>query len=310
MRSRRKKVAMKRNLQGIALCAIILASLSTGCSTLSSSQPPTPTPMPSGMVEVGGYELYYECSGQGTPTVILESGSGGDSSAWDAVINGIEGATRVCAYDRANLGRSDKAPGPRTYHDMTRDLQVLLEKAHIGGPYILVGHSMGGMLVRIFADQHPGEVAGVVLVDSAHPDMGLRLLACLPPESASEPETIGYMRRWFTWMSDSSHEPPFIDSEVQNSLVSNQQVRDVESLGDLPLVVISQAPDIPGLGYQIIASSEIDACLRETWQDMQGELAGLSSITSRLTAKGGHMIPVEQPELIVQAINDLVEEVR
>jgi pimeloyl-ACP methyl ester carboxylesterase len=193
---------------------------------------------------------------------------------------------------------------------MTRDLQVLLEKAHIGGSYILVGHSMGGMLVRIFADQHPGEAVGVVLVDSAHPDMGLHLLACLPPEFADEPENIQYLRQWFTWMSDSSHEPLSRDSEAINTLVSNQQVRDVDTLGDLPLVVISQAPNIPGLGYQIDTSPEIDACLRQTWQNMQGTLAGLSSNTSRLTAEGGHGIPVEQPELIVQAIADLVEQER
>jgi pimeloyl-ACP methyl ester carboxylesterase len=260
------------------------------------------------MVEVGGYELYYECSGQGSPTVILEAGGGVDSSYWADVFDGVKGTTRVCKYDRANLGRSDKVPGPRTFHDTTRDLQVLLEKAHIGGPYILVGHSMGGMLVRIFSHQHPGEVAGIVLVDSAHPDMGSRLLACLPPESADESETTRYLRQWFTWMSDSSRGAPFIDSEVLNALVGNRQVRDVETLGDLPLVVISQAPNIPGLGSGIVASAEIDACLRQTWQDMQGELAGLSSNTSRLTAWGGHMIPLEQPELIVQAITNLTEQ--
>jgi pimeloyl-ACP methyl ester carboxylesterase len=259
------------------------------------------------MVDVGGYELYYECSGQGTPTVILEAGSGGDSSAWAAVIHGIEGTTQVCAYDRANTGRSDKVPGPRTYHEMTHDLQVLLEKAHIGGPYILAGWSMGGNIVRIFADQHPGEVSGVVLVDSAHPDNGLRLLACLQPEPADESENIRYLRQWFTWMSDSTHEPLSRDSEGINTLVSNQQVRDVDTLGDLPLVVISQAPNIPALGYPIDVSPEIDACLQQTWQDMQGELEGLSSNANRLMARVGHGIPLEQPELIVQAIHDLIE---
>jgi pimeloyl-ACP methyl ester carboxylesterase len=292
---------MKRIFQSLVLCVIVLASLSAGCSTFSTS-------LPSGKVDVGGYELYYECSGQGSPTVILESGGGNDSSYWADVFDGVKGTTRVCKYDRANLGRSDKVPGPRTFHDTTRDLQVLLEKVHIGGPYILVGHSLGGMLVRIFAHQHPGEVAGIVLVDSGHPDMGSRLLDCLPPESADEPETTRYFRQYFTWMSDSSPESPFADSEALNGLVGNQQVRDVETLGDLPLVVISQAPNIPGLGSGKVASAEIDACLRQTWQDMQGELAGLSSNTSRLTAQGGHMIPLEQPEMIVQAIIDLIEQ--
>jgi len=301
---------MKRNSLSLVLSVVILATPLAGCSTSSHSLSPTPTPLPSGRVDVGGHELFYTCSGQGSPTVILEAGGGGDSTGWEGVIAGIEGTTRVCAYDRANLGRSDKAPGPRTFHDMTRDLQVLVEEAQIDGPYVLVGHSMGGSLVRIFAHQHPGEVAGLVLVDSAHPDMGSRLLACLPPQSADETETTRFFRQWFTWMSDSSRQSPFTDSEVLNTLVANQEVRDVETLGDLPLAVISQAPNIPGLGYGKVASAEIDACLRQTWQDMQGELAGLSSNTSRLTARGGHMIPLEQPGLIVQAITDLVEEVR
>jgi pimeloyl-ACP methyl ester carboxylesterase len=273
--------------------------------------------MPSGMVDVGGYSLYYECSGQGSPTVILESGGGGVSSYWADVVNGIKDITRVCMYDRANLGRSDRVSGTRTFYDMTRDLQALLENAHIGGPYILVGWSMGGMLVRIYADQHSKDVVGVVLLDSAHPDMGDRLMACLPPESADEPENIQFLRQYFTWMSDSSNGSPFTSGEgaEMDTRTNNQQSRAVSTLGDLPLVVISQAPNIPGLGLPMITSrgplpAEIDTCLQQIWQEMQGELAELSSNSTRLTARGGHMIPVEQPELMVQAIGELVSKVR
>ena len=293
------------------VCGFILALVMTACSSLSPT-PPTLTPMPSGMVDVGGYELYHTCSGQGSPTVILESGGGGDSTYWATVIDGIEGTTRVCAYDRANLGRSDSVRGPRTFQDMTRDLQALLENAHIGGPYILVGWSMGGMLVRVFADQHPGDVVGIVLVDSAHPDMGLRLLAGLPPESADEPANIRFLRRFFTWMSNSDGSS-FMNVEGVDTQASNQQARTAGPLGDLPLVVISQSPNIPGLGLSMITSkgplpAETDARLRQIWQDLQSELAGLSSNTTRLTAQGGHMIPIEQPELVVQAIAELVNE--
>ena len=93
---------------------------------------------------------------------------------------------------------------------------------------------------------------------------------------------------------------------------SIQQVRAVSTLGDLPLVVISQGPNVPGMGLPLLTDrgplpTEIEACLQQPWQDMQGELAGLSSNTTRLTARGGHMIAVEQPELVIQAIVDLVE---
>jgi pimeloyl-ACP methyl ester carboxylesterase len=266
------------------------------------------------MVDVGGHRLFLQCSGDGSPTVILESGGGADSSAWLEVMMGINTTTRVCAYDRANLGRSDTTTSPRTYREMTRDLQALLENAHIGGPYILVGWSMGGMLMRIFADEHPGEVAGVVLVDSGHPDMGQRLLACVPEESSGEPENIQFLRQFFTWMSQ-SNASGFPNVEGVDTYVNDQQAREVESVGDLPLVVISQGPNIPGLGLPMITAqgplpAEIDACLQQTWQDMQGELGGLSSNTTRLTALGGHMIPVEQPQLIIDAILGLLNEAR
>jgi pimeloyl-ACP methyl ester carboxylesterase len=303
---------MKKHTFQHMMSVTMLALLVIGCSSQAPvSQLPTATPMPSGMVDVGGYELFYQCSGQGSPTVILEAGGGLDSSVWAAVIDGLEGTTRVCAYDRAGLGRSDPLPGPRTFEEMTRDLQVLLEKAHIGGPYILVGWSMGGMLVRIFADQHPGEVAGVVLLDSAHPDMGLRLLACLPPELAGEPENIQYLRQWFMWMSGSNESPSFTIAENVDIRPGNQQARAVSTLGDLPLVVISQGPNVRGLGYDWgPLPTETEACLQQTWQDMQGELAGLSSNTTRLTARGGHGFPVEEPELVVDAILELVNEIR
>jgi pimeloyl-ACP methyl ester carboxylesterase len=264
------------------------------------------------MVDVGGYELYYKCTGQGSPTVILESGGGADSSYWTMVMAGIQGTTRVCAYDRANLGQSDRVPGPRTFQDMTRDLQALLGNAHIGGPYILVGWSMGGMLVRVFADEHPGDVVGIVLVDSAHPDMGPRLLAGLPPESADEPANVQFTRQFLAWM-DNSNGSSFPNAEGVDTGSSNQQVRDAGSLGDLPLVVISQAPNIPGLGLSMFTSKgplpvETDANIQQIWQDLQSELVGLSTNSTQLFARGGHMIPVEQPDLIVNAILKLMDD--
>jgi pimeloyl-ACP methyl ester carboxylesterase len=309
-------MSTRKSLLKCTLLAIP-ALLLTGCSISLKSPPPTPTPMPSGMVDVGGYSLYYECSGQGSPTVIMENGGGGAMSDWADVFDGIKNTTKVCMYDRANLGRSDSVSGTRTLYDMTRDLQALLKNGHIGGPYILVGWSFGGMLVRIYADQHPNDVVGVVLLDSAHPDMGDRLLACLPPESEGEAENVQFARQYTTWISDSSKGSPFTSGEGMgwDTRTNNQQARDVETLGDVPLVVISQAPNIPGLGLPLFTSrgllpAEIDACMQQTWQDMQDELAGLSSNTTRLTARGGHMIPIEQPELVVDAIKDLVEQLR
>lgn len=150
---------MKRFSLYFMMCTTILTLLLAACSAPSSTSP-TPTPMPAGLsgavsgrVDVGGYELHYKCIGQGSPTVILEAGGPSDSTYWDLVMIYYGEANRICAYDRANLGLSDKVSKPRTFEDMTRDLHALLVNAPIEGPYILVGHSMGGMLVRLFADQ-------------------------------------------------------------------------------------------------------------------------------------------------------------
>ena len=163
----------------------ILALLVGACSLpLSNSQPATPTdrlsspeptstPSSPGMIDVGGYKLYFWCIGQGSPTVILEAGQGSGAGYLVKVQSGGDRSYRVCSYDRANIPPSDKAPQPRTYLDIARDLHTLLMNAQIDGPYILVGHSGGGLMARLFVDQYPGEVAGLVLVDSGPPGHGL-----------------------------------------------------------------------------------------------------------------------------------------
>jgi pimeloyl-ACP methyl ester carboxylesterase len=299
------------NMQMIG-CVTILTLLLTACSAPApTSQPTTPTPMPSGMVDVGGYELFYQCSGQGSPMVILEAGMGSDSSFFARVIAGVAKTTRVCAYDRANIGRSDEALTPRTFQDAARDLHALLGNARIGGPYILVGHSLGGELVRVFADQYPEEVAGIVLVDAAHPDMGPRLLAGLPPESMDEPENVMTWRQLFTWISDSKGSP-YPNPEGWDTQAGNAQVKATKPLGDLPLIVISQSPDNPLFAANIPPSlTETNTQLQQIWQDLQGELAGLSTNSTHLiAARAGHQIPIEEPALVVNAILELANETR
>jgi pimeloyl-ACP methyl ester carboxylesterase len=297
------------------LCATIFALLLTACS---SPSPATPTPVATGLsgvvegkVDVGGYDLYYTCAGQGSPTVILEAGGPGDSTHWELVRVYMGAALRVCAYDRANLGKSDPAPKPRTFIDMTRDLHALLKNAPIEGPYVLVGHSMGGMLVRLYASQYPGDVVGLVLVDSAHPDMGDRLLAALPPVTAGESKALKSWRQYGTWMSTSNGRMPN-DVEGVDMLVSNQQVREVKSLGDLPLAVISRSPDNPIMAAQMPSlPKDINANIMRLWQEMQTELEGLSSHSTRYTAvRSGHFVMLEEPRLVVEAIHHVINQYR
>jgi pimeloyl-ACP methyl ester carboxylesterase len=136
----------------------------------------------------GGRTMYLMCRGQGSPTVILEAGAGNDADTWDAVglspgsaqtalLPGVAAFTRVCAYDRSGTildlehrSRSDPVPMPRTAGDIVDDLHALVTAAAIPGPYVLAGHSFGGLVARLYAATYPDEVVGLVLIDAAHED--------------------------------------------------------------------------------------------------------------------------------------------
>src|SRR5919112_3442402 len=124
-------------------------------------------PPPGEMVDVGGYSLHINCVGQGSPTVVLDAGSGEMSAQWVWVQQEVSETTRVCAYDRAGMGWSEMGPQPRDGRQISSELHTLLTKADIEGPYVLVGHSFGGMYMQTYAARYPDEVAGVALVDSS-----------------------------------------------------------------------------------------------------------------------------------------------
>lgn len=149
------------------------------------------------LVDVGGYRLRVRCAGEGSPTVLLEAGLGSNSATWDSVAPAVVEFTRVCRYDRPNLGRSDPSPrelrqiGSTTFialrsgQEVVTDLRRLLTAVGGEGQYVVVGHSLGGLFVILFASLYPDDVAGVVLVDSAHPDQVARSHALMTLEEAN-----------------------------------------------------------------------------------------------------------------------------
>ena len=152
---------------------LVLAAISWLLVFCSTAHPqaaaPSASPPPLGqLIDLGGYKLHLYCTGTGSPTVILSPGSGDFSFDWTLVQPGVAKFTRVCSYDRAGEAWSDLGPKPRTMTQEAFDLRRALIKAGVAGPYILVGHSMGGMVVRIFAADYPSDVAGMVLVDGSH----------------------------------------------------------------------------------------------------------------------------------------------
>src|SRR5262245_52057806 len=146
------------------------------CSMVTAAQPVNqPSAPPGKWIGIGGYRLHLNCSGNKGPTVVLIAGAGDFSFDWGLVQPGIAQFARVCSYDRAGFAWSDPGPTPRTMKQEAFELHLLLAAAGIKGPYLLVGHSLGGLIARVYFDQYPQEVAGIVLVDSTHEDTTLLL---------------------------------------------------------------------------------------------------------------------------------------
>jgi pimeloyl-ACP methyl ester carboxylesterase len=284
--------------------------------TLTSAQLPPPiglptfaptlpksTPAVQGKFDVGGVNLYIFCLGQGSPAVVLDGGWGEDSSTWLKVMSGLESHTRVCAYDRASLGQSDFQAGERTSQQIAEQLHLLLAKANIESPYLLVGHSLGGMNMLVFADRYPHEVAGVVLVDSAHPDQSDRCLAALPTPAPSESKALIDLRRGLPWRNNQCI------PEMMNWPETLAQVRAVKSLGHIPLLVLVAADPTKSSWGDI--SPELAARLNKVWLDLHKEYLSLSTDNSLILAEhSSHYIQQDEPQVVIDAILKLVEKAR
>jgi pimeloyl-ACP methyl ester carboxylesterase len=287
-------------LNVVLFLSILLAVILSACGSGSSASAPA--------IDVGGYQLAYQCAGQGSPTVIVEAGMDDApslSSGWLHVVDQVETTTRICIYDRAGLGGSGRAPIPRTSMDIAEDLHVLLSEVPLPGPYIFVAHSIGGFHVRVYADLYPEDVAGVILVDCSHPDQFALGAEAYPTASPNEEPALTSNRPFFQDGPQASD-----TAEGLDPLTSADQVRNTGSFGTIPLIVISQSanPD----NWNIAGFSEED---KQRFLDLrlrlQAELALLSSNSTHITAEAaGHNIHLEEPQLIIDSIAQMVDELR
>jgi pimeloyl-ACP methyl ester carboxylesterase len=243
------------------------------------------------LVDIGGRRLFLSSSGKGSPTVILEVGLGDISSAWNNIQRSVARFARVCTYDRAGLGRSDPAPTPRTCHDMVLDLHTLLVNARVSPPYVLVGHSFGGMNVRLYASLYPQEIAGMVLVDAVHEERDLQFETVLTPE---------LIQRNRVYLQN-----PDRNSEKVDKIKSADQLRAARQTFDFPIMVLTRGlPDEPDPVWP-------SADLQRVETGLQRKFLELSPRSSQHIAEfSGHFINEDQPELIVEAIRQIVKDPR
>ena len=289
---------------------------------------------PGKLVEVKGRQFHLHCTGEGSITVVMDYGIGGLSLVWSLVQPEVAKFARVCSYDRAGYGWSESSQNPRTSQQMVEELRALLDEAGIEGPYVLVGHSLGGLNARLFASKYPEKVIGMVLVDAVPAEVYSRL-------TPAWQEGMTGLRKKFSslvWIArlgllrlslqlkGAAAAPDFIQKlplEVQPKILSQflpktfataiaenelmqssaEQVCQVELAKDLPLAVLSH-------GVNMFA----DLSVREPeqaeliWQELQKSMANLSSdSTFEIVESSGHDIHIYQPQVVVEAIHQVVE---
>jgi pimeloyl-ACP methyl ester carboxylesterase len=290
-------------------------------------------PPPGKLIDLGGYKLHLNCQGEGEITVVMDYGLGGLSSLWSLVQSEVTKFTKVCTYDRAGYGWSDRSPNPRTSQQLVRELHLLLTKAEIKPPYILVGHSLGGLNMRLFASQYPDEVKGIVLVDAVPTDVYSRL-------NPQFQNYIAKVNKMFFWLSIWSRfgflrlgtqllgnkvTPDFVrklPTEVQSIVLaqfcpktfntaiaesllmedSAKQVSQTKLPKDLPLAVLSHGINM----FSNLSVSEAEKA-ELVWQKLQAETASLTSKGTTVQAqKSGHDIHIDCPQLVIDGIRQMI----
>ena len=323
----------------ILICILILAATSAG-SAFAQSQPSAP----GRLVDLGGHHLHVNCTGKGSPTVIVENGFGDFSFDWILVQSQVSRFTRVCTYDRAGYAWSDPGPMPRTLAQINLELRDALKKLGEHGPFVLVGHSFGGPVVRNFAITYPKDVAGIVFVDAVNEDQrytfrgkailirsGAQGKTIPPPHEdmrasdkpstpvASDPQQAQALDPMYNVLPSTEQKlqlwaqarPEMENAENSQrewspeSLAKWHAQSQAGTLGAIPVLVLARAKG--GYGDDLDIPS---AQLEQERKDAQANLAKLSNNGKQIIVDSGHNMELEVPDQVAAAIHEIVTAVR
>jgi pimeloyl-ACP methyl ester carboxylesterase len=295
------------------------------------------------MVDVDGIQLRLDCRGSGSPTVVLEAGASTYSIAWARIQDDVAKFTRVCSYDRAGMGWSDGVTRELSPRQVAEMLHTLLEKGGEQPPYLMVGHSLGGIYVRAFASLYPDDVIGMVLVDSSHENQNLLLPSEFVKLTNTQSVALQFCQAFAPFglvraikMMDSlivvfplteEEKKPLLAAmyrsgycgasarEINMFFAYASQHKDLNSLGEMPLIVLTSGSDAQQMYDQLppafqsqltldVMQQEVDA-----WNAMQEELAALSTHGKRIVVQeSGHNIQLDSPEVVINAIQEVFEQ--
>ena len=277
-------------------------------------------PMPGRQIDVGGHRLHINCTGTGSPTVVLEPGLGEPSTAMGLIAPAVATTTRVCVYDRAGRGWSETAASPQDGLEVATDLHTLLEAAGEPGPYILAGHSAGGIYVLNFAHLYPQQVAGVVLLDSMHPEQYTKIASWLPfyemfrrvSALLSPLSRMGVGR--VLYQGAYSDLPALARDEQRSFWSTPLHARSVRDEFSQLRTAMTQAQALTSLGDRplVVVTAQLEAS--DGWMPAQDDLASLSTNSAhRVLAEATHASLTENQSIAAQssqAVRDVVNSVR
>jgi pimeloyl-ACP methyl ester carboxylesterase len=300
----------QRAIVGLSSLIAVTALAGATYQWLATRRDLAANPAPGQLVDIGGYRLHLWCTGSGTPAVLLDNGLGGSSVGWGFVQPDVARFTRVCSYDRAGMGYSDPGPTPRTARRIASELATLLDRSGIAGPVVLVGASIAGFNVRVFASDHPDRAAGLVLVDASHEADAHEV----PPMARFVPllSTLGVLRLFGVSFGQSVESlPPAVRGYAQATqfraagyqAAADEIVHIRESVSEvqhsrrtltIPVVVVTG-----GRGAD------------DHWRELQQDLTSLSNRGCVMIARhSGHVVAVDEPAAVVDAIRAVVEMAR
>ncbi|HTT08422.1 MAG TPA: alpha/beta hydrolase [Gammaproteobacteria bacterium] len=306
------------------ICQILGAALMAGGIACQAEDDDFTTP-PGRMVSIGNYSLHIYCQGEGSPAVIIDTGLGSAAIEWLPVLEQLQHYSRTCIYDRAGYGWSEFGQLPRTSSRIANELYLLLTNADIPGPYVLVGHSFGGLNVQMFARRYPYLVAGLVLVDSSNAEQIGKLTGAMDAVNEEQTYSHGFVVHDFVARPEiprdlSENDPAYKSLMLMSRPASRVTVADEYAHFKRSAMQVLNMATPPPIVPTVVLTRGIqeeskatnwNSITEHTWRSLQSELAYLQPRTAQLVAeRSGHQIQVEQPDLIVDAAAMVIDFVR